>query len=94
MNLHVQTDALFIELRALLADVLDVDETLIDPDTHFINDLGVDSLMALEVMVSLERKYKVKLTEDDLKQMSSLQRVYELMRVRIDPTIAGPDATA
>ena len=68
------------ELRKLVADVLDRDEGSIGYETHFLNDLEVDSLMALEVLVTLENRYQVKLGEDELKQLTCLRSVHELLR--------------
>ena len=68
------------ELRKLVAEVLDRGEETIGYDTHFINDLGVDSLMALEVLVTLESRYHVKLSEDELKRLTCLRSVHELLR--------------
>src|SRR5687767_7547749 len=71
-----------LELRRIIADVLDRDEQVIGYETHFIKDLGVDSLMALEVLVSLEGRYKVKLGEQELKQLTCLRNVYELLAAK------------
>lgn len=67
------------ELRSTIADVLDLDEDEITPDAHFVEDLGVDSLMALEVMVVLEKKYQVKISEDELKSITCLRNVHDLL---------------
>ncbi len=84
MNAQPEESTLVAELRTLLADVVDVDEELMGYETHFINDLGVDSLMALEVMVTLERKYQVKLSEGDLQKMTCLREVHELLVDRLE----------
>jgi acyl carrier protein len=68
------------ELRKLVADVLDRDETAIGYETEFVQELGVDSLMALEVLVTLESRYQVKLSEDELKHLTCLRSVHELLR--------------
>jgi acyl carrier protein len=83
-------DNLLAELREIIANVLDVDEELIDYETHFVNDLGVDSLMALEVMVTLERKYKIRMSEEDLKRISCLRDAHELLLSRLQ---ASPSPT-
>ena len=70
------------ELRKLVADVLDRDEGSIGYETHFLNDLEVDSLMALEVLVTLENRYQVKLGEDELKQLTCLRSFHELLRAK------------
>ena len=67
------------ELRGLVAEVLDVEEESVTDGAHFTEDLGVDSLMALEVMVVLEKAYQVKLDESQLKEMTSLAQVYDLL---------------
>lgn len=89
-NLSREND-LLAELREILAETIDIDAEVMGYDTHFINDLGVDSLLSLEVMVALEKKYKIKLSEQELQQMYSLRKVYELVSSRVDPdrAIAG-----
>jgi acyl carrier protein len=63
------------ELRALIADAIDVEEDEITPDAHFVNDIGVDSLGSLEVLVRLERELGIKIPESDLPRLVSLQQV-------------------
>ncbi|MBP8537956.1 acyl carrier protein [Streptomyces sp. MK37H] len=67
------------ELRTFVADVLDVDEEDVTEDADFVKTLGVDSLMALEVMVVLEKKYSVKLEEREMKDITTLQKVHDLL---------------
>ncbi|MCM2387939.1 acyl carrier protein [Streptomyces albipurpureus] len=71
------------DLRVTIAEVLDVDEVKVTDEAHFVNDLGVDSLMALEVMVVLEKKYKVKLGESELKEVTCLQKAYDLLDAKL-----------
>ncbi|MEU5540123.1 acyl carrier protein [Streptomyces sp. NPDC020362] len=72
------------ELRALVAQVLDVDVAEVTDDARFVDDLEVDSLMALEVVVILEKKYGIKLPESDLKQIVTLQSAYDLLLGKLD----------
>ncbi|MGW3204477.1 acyl carrier protein [Streptomyces sp. NPDC001135] len=72
------------ELRALVAQVLDVDVTEVTDDARFVDDLEVDSLMALEVVVILEKKYGIKLPESDLKRIVTLESAYELLLGKLD----------
>ncbi len=83
MTMLPPEEPFYSTLRTTVADVLDVDEHLLGADTHFIDELGVDSLMALEVMVTLERCYHIKLSATDLKEMTSLRKVYELLQLRL-----------
>lgn len=71
------------ELRALVAGVLDVEPAAVTDDADFVDDLDVDSLMALEVMVALEKKYKIELDEAELKNISSFAQVRDLVAAKV-----------
>lgn len=71
------------ELRQLVAGVLDVEPSAVTDDADFVNDLEVDSLMALEVMVALEKRYKIELDEAELKNISSFAQVRDLVGQKI-----------
>ena len=42
--------------------------------------MGADSMMALEILASLEKKYKVIVPEDKLPQLTSLRKIMELVK--------------
>lgn len=67
------------ELRALVAEVLDLDVAEVTDTAHFVDDLDVDSLMALEITVRLERHYAVRMAESELVAITSLQGTYDLL---------------
>ncbi len=71
------------DLRRRIAATLDVDVAEVTDDADFREDLDVDSLMALEVMVVLERAYAVKLDESELGRITSLTRAHEMLESRL-----------
>ncbi|MCX4984949.1 acyl carrier protein [Streptomyces sp. NBC_00250] len=66
-------------LRVLIAEILDVDVAEVSDDAHFVNDLGVDSLMALEITVRLEQEFSVTLAEEELQKISTLATTHALL---------------
>lgn len=72
------------ELRGFVAEVLDVEEEEVTDEADFVKDLGVDSLMALEVMVELEKKYAVKLEEREMKSITTLRKVHDLLASKLE----------
>ena len=64
-------------LRRIVAEVSEVDE--IPDDTDF-RELGIDSMMGIEIVAEIERTYKISVPESELKNMTSLTRVYELVQ--------------
>jgi len=73
------TDQATDELRLRIADILDVDPERLTEDARFIDDLGVDSVLALEVAVTLERRYAVRLAEAEIKGLTCLGDVRRLL---------------
>ncbi|GAA3858593.1 MULTISPECIES: acyl carrier protein [Streptomyces] len=67
------------DLRATVAQALDVEVADLTDDASFVDDLEVDSLMALEVVVVLEKKYGVKLPQSELKEITTLQTAFDLL---------------
>lgn len=76
----VQTTPLDKEdLRRTIAEIVEVEPAELADDTEFVADLGVDSLIALEVVVRLERRYGVKLDESKLAELTCLAAVHRMM---------------
>ncbi|MFF4387430.1 MULTISPECIES: acyl carrier protein [unclassified Streptomyces] len=71
------------ELRATVAEILDIDAHQLADEAHFMEDLEVDSLMALEVVVVLEKKYGVKFSEGELRDVVTLQRAHGLLAQKL-----------
>jgi acyl carrier protein len=71
------------ELRRTVADIIDVPVDELTDDVQFVADLGVDSLIALEVVVRLERAYGVKLDESKLAEITCMAAVYDIMLTKL-----------
>ncbi|HZN18970.1 MAG TPA: phosphopantetheine-binding protein [Micromonosporaceae bacterium] len=71
------------ELRQIIAEVLDVDVTEVTDDARFVEDLGGDSLLALEIVVALEQRYLVRLTEADLRELTSIPKAYAVLAAKL-----------
>lgn len=75
------------ELRVLVAETLDLDVAEVTDTADFVNELDVDSLMALEVMVVLERRYSVRLDEKRLAEITSLDNALRLLTEALEKKI-------
>jgi acyl carrier protein len=67
------------EVKALICEIIEVEPEKLADEAKFVEDLGVDSLMALEILASLEKKYRVKIPEDKLMSLVNLKQTVELM---------------
>lgn len=68
------------EIRALVAGILEVDPQGLDPSAKLVQDLGMDSMMALEIIASMEKKYKIKLPEQELQNVTTLNQVTDIAK--------------
>jgi acyl carrier protein len=67
------------EIKKKVAEITELSEDKLKEDAKFVEDLGVDSMMALEIVASLEKKYKVVIPEDQIPKVRSLNDIYELL---------------
>ncbi|WP_169814770.1 acyl carrier protein [Nocardia crassostreae] len=67
------------DLRTLVARVLEVDVDELTDEAHLSQDLGVDSLMLLEVSAQIRRRYGVRLKDAQISKVQSLGEIHELV---------------
>ncbi|MCK9614480.1 MAG: acyl carrier protein [Candidatus Omnitrophica bacterium] len=68
------------EIKKLVADIAEKTPEEITDDAKFSEDLGIDSMMALEIVASIEKKYKVVIPEGEIPNIRSLQNIYDLIK--------------
>ena len=80
------SDTLKQELRSLISEIAEKDE--IPDDKHF-KDLGIDSMMGVEIVAAIERQYKIKIEDAELTEVSTLNKSYDLVKKKIDAAKAA-----
>jgi acyl carrier protein len=70
-------------LKSAVSKMVERPEGEIDSSTH-LAELGVDSLQALQLIVMLERTYKIEIAEEELKLFTSIDAVADLVETRVD----------
>ena len=69
----------FEMVRQRLADQMDVDANTITLATNITDDLGADSLDAVELIIALEDELKITIDIDDAEQLKTVGDVVELV---------------
>jgi acyl carrier protein len=67
-------------LRGIVLEVAELDEV---PDSKPFKDLGIDSMMAIEIVAEVERRYKIKIPEQELEQVRDLESVVTLVASKL-----------
>ena len=75
------------ELRTLVAEIAEKDEI---PDGATFKELGIDSMMGVEIVAAIERQYAIKIEDDELAGFKDLEGAYTLVVKKLQ----AKDATA
>jgi len=67
------------DLRLLVVQILEIDADKVTLDAKFVDDLGMDSMMALEIMASAEKKFKIAIPEDQLTKVTDLKSLVDIV---------------
>lgn len=73
------SDTVKREVRKMVAEIGEISEEEIKDDSNFIDDLGFDSMKALEIAAAIEKKYKIRISEEEIPKINSLASVFNLL---------------
>lgn len=62
-----------IEVKKIVADQLGVKEADVTNEKSFIDDLGADSLDTVELVMALEDKFELEISEADAEKINTVQ---------------------
>ncbi|MGN8649423.1 acyl carrier protein [Eubacterium pyruvativorans] len=65
----------FDEIKGQIVDFLGVDEAKITPEAKLKEDLGIDSLDAVELAMAIEEAFDIKIDDEDLKKLITVQDI-------------------
>jgi acyl carrier protein len=71
------------ELKAMIADIIEIDD--FNDDDDFFTQLGVDSMMALEIMARTEKRYRIRIPEAYFAEMRTLNDVMRIITDIMQP---------
>ena len=70
------------EMRKMIAQQLNCEESEITSDTSFKDDLGADSLDLFELVMALEDEYNIEILAEELTELATVGDVIEYLRGR------------
>lgn len=65
------------ELKSVLLKIIDVEPEDMKPQAHFFKDLNVDSVKAIEIIVAIERYFKISIRDEQVAQIITLQQAVD-----------------
>jgi acyl carrier protein len=65
-------DEIRVEVKKLVAEITERTPEEIADTALFIDDLGIDSLMAIEMLVAMDKKYKIHIPEEEFGKIKNV----------------------
>ncbi len=75
---------IFEKVQELLAEQLSCDPDEITMDSELKEELGADSLDAVELAMALEEEYDIELQDEDLDRFKTVGDIVEFLREKLD----------
>ena len=68
------------KIKAIIAEVLNIDANSITEDTTFVDDLGADSLDIFQIIMGIEEEYDIELDNESVEQIQTVGDAVEAIR--------------
>ena len=69
---QARADEIRVEVKKLVAEITERTPEEISDAALFIDDLGIDSLMAIEMLVAMDKKYKIHIPEEEFGKIKNV----------------------
>ena len=73
-------DDLEKDIKSLVSKIIKIPEEKIDPNANLFFDLGIDSLLGVEIFAGLDKKYNINVPENKLRNVQTLSDIIALVK--------------
>ena len=77
------TDSIRKQVDQIVADEFELDPADITPASDLYDDLGLDSLDAIDLVVALEKNFGFKVEEGAARKIRKLEQLYQFVQERV-----------
>ena len=75
---------IFDEVREILAEQLDVDKDSIEMNSKLAEDLGADSLDAIDIVMTIEDQYAIEVPDENIENMKTVEHIVSFIESNTD----------
>jgi acyl carrier protein len=68
------------EVKQVIANATGRSIEDLKPEAHFFNDLGIDSIKAIEITVAIEKRFRIKIKDEQIPKISNVKEAVDLVR--------------
>ena len=67
------------QIKKVLVDALNIDEETVTPQANLKDDLGIDSLAAVELALELETEFDIRIEDEELAKLETVQDIIDII---------------
>jgi len=73
----------FEQLKGLIVELLEVDESEVIPEASFADDFNADSLDFIELITAVEDTFKIEIPDEDAENLQTVQDALDYIEAKI-----------
>lgn len=73
----------FAQLKKLIVELLEVDESEVVPQASFVDDFNADSLDFIELITAVEDAFKIEIPDEDAENLQTVQDALDYVESKI-----------
>jgi acyl carrier protein len=73
-------EEVLVEVKKVLIEEFEVEESVIRPEATFYDDLGLDSLDAIDLIVTLNNFYNIEVEPTESEEIRTIQNLIDIVK--------------
>ena len=74
----------FEKLQKIIAEVLNLSEEEIRPDSTFVDDLGADSLDVFQIIMGIEEEFDIEIENEEAEKITTVQDAVDQIKKAVE----------
>ena len=74
----------FEKLQKIIAEVLNLSEEEIRPDSTFVDDLGADSLDVFQIIMGIEEEFDIEIDNEEAEKVTTVQDAVDQIKKAVE----------
>ena len=74
----------FEKLQKIIAEVLNLSEEEISPDSTFVDDLGADSLDVFQIIMGIEEEFDIEIDNEEAEKITTVQDAVDQIKKAVE----------
>ena len=80
----MSSEEIFEKVKNIIVDLLQVSEDAVTLESHFIDDLGADSLDLVELIMGIEEEFNIEIPDGEAEKVVTVGDVVDYIKENVD----------